>query len=202
MIIKVCGMRYSENIREIEKTGIEWMGFIFYPKSPRFIDRPPCYMPAKCKRVGVFVNENLENILGKVEEFNLDIIQLHGKETPDECLLLKSNKQSVIKAFSIDCENDLKEVSLYENCCDYFLFDTKCPAHGGSGLKFNWDILQHYSGRTPFLLSGGISPESINDIKKFHHEKWIGIDINSGFEKAPALKDKTAIQSFIKQIKS
>ena len=149
MIIKVCGMREPENIRAIEQAGADWMGFIFFPRSARYVSHRPEYLPEQCRRIGVFVNESTENILPKAQEFGLHDIQLHGRETPEQCRELKAAGQEVIKVFSIACESDLQLTGRYEDSCDYFLFDTACPGYGGSGKTFNWDILRVYQGKTP-----------------------------------------------------
>lgn len=201
MIIKVCGMREPENIRAVEQTGTDWMGFIFFPRSARYVALPPDYLPERCKRVGVFVNESTDQILPKAKKFGLHYIQLHGKETPEQCRRLKAEGLGVIKVFSIAGEKDLQSVICYDGICDYFLFDTACPGYGGSGNTFNWNILQAYQGETPFLLSGGIRPDSINALLRFKHRRWAGIDLNSGFETAPTQKDAILLQKFIEQIK-
>lgn len=201
MIIKVCGMREPENIRAIEQAGADWMGFIFFPQSARYVSHRPEYLPEQCHRIGVFVNESSENILLKAQEFGLHHIQLHGRETPEQCRKLKAAGLGVIKVFSIAQESDLQPAGCYEGVCDYFLFDTACSGYGGSGKTFNWNILQAYRGKTPFLLSGGLRPGSLSLLLQFKHEQWAGIDLNSGFETAPALKDAAAVHTFINQLK-
>lgn len=201
MIIKVCGMREPENIRAIEQAGADWMGFIFFPQSARHVSHRPEYLPEQCCRIGVFVNESSENILLKAQEFGLHHIQLHGRETPEQCRKLKAAGLGVIKVFSIAQESDLQPAGCYEGVCDYFLFDTACSGYGGSGKTFNWNILQAYRGKTPFLLSGGLRPGSLSLLLQFKHEQWAGIDLNSGFETAPALKDAAAVHTFINQLK-
>lgn len=201
MIIKVCGMREPENIRAIEQAGADWMGFIFFPQSARHVSHRPEYLPEQCCRIGVFVNESSENILLKAQEFGLHHIQLHGRETPEQCRKLKATGLGVIKVFSIAQESDLQSAGCYEGVCDYFLFDTACSGYGGSGKTFNWNILQAYRGKTPFLLSGGLRPGSLSLLLQFKHEQWAGIDLNSGFETAPALKDAAAVHTFINQLK-
>lgn len=201
MIIKVCGMREPENIRAVEETGADWMGFIFFPRSARYVTERPVYLPEKCKRIGVFVNETTEIILQKAKEFELHAIQLHGKEFPDQCRKLKEQGLEIIKVFSVKEIEDLKSTNDYEGICDYFLFDTACAGYGGSGKAFDWSILKNYQGKTPFLLSGGLCPDSVEALLQFHHPAWTGIDLNSGFEIAPALKDTTLLNRFIEQIK-
>lgn len=201
MIVKVCGMRDPENIRAVENAGADWMGFIFFPRSSRYVAERPSYLPERCKRVGVFVNESTEHILQKAEEFGLDYIQLHGKETPEQCQELKAAGKGIIKVFSIDGESDINAIPQYEGICNYFLFDTACAGYGGSGKTFNWEILHTYHGGTPFLLSGGLNPGSTEALLQFRHPQWAGIDLNSGFETAPALKDADRLHTFIEQVK-
>lgn len=200
-IIKVCGMTEANNIRDIEQLGVDMIGFIFYPKSPRCLCEIPEYLPVRAKRVGVFVNENKEDILMYADRFGLDYIQLHGNESPDYCRTLHSNGLRLIKAFSISLPKDLFDVSAYNGLCDYYLFDTKTPQFGGSGNQFDWNILHYYNGSTPFLLSGGINPYSAKAIKEFHHPRLAGIDLNSRFETAPGLKDVERIEMFLKELR-
>lgn len=201
MIVKVCGMRDAENIREVEALGVDWMGFVFHRTSPRFVGELPDYLPQRAKRVGVFVDETEEQIMETVQLFRLDMVQLHGHETPDFCSRIRSKGLKVIKAINVQNTFSTEEVSFYERACDYFLFDTKTPLPGGSGQKFDWSSLSAYRGTTPFLLSGGISPDDADRVEAFVHERCIGIDLNSRFETSPANKDIHLLQSFIDKIK-
>lgn len=200
MIVKVCGMSQAENIREIEKLAVDWMGFIFAPHSPRFLDKKPDYLPVKTRRVGVFVNAELSEILHRADDFKLWTVQLHGSESPIFCSELRTRSFTVIKAFQIETENDLRKTADYEGSCDYFLFDTKSNTYGGSGKLFDWTLLHSYQGQTPFLLSGGIGPENIIALKAFNHPLCVGIDLNSRFEILPGLKDGKAIKQFLKEL--
>ena len=182
----------------MEQLGIDWMGMIFWPKSSRFVTDVPSYLPKQVRRVGVFVDASLEDIRQHVSDYQLDLIQLHGKETPAFAEALKP--LSVIKAFNIADAEDLKQTKAYEGIVDYFLFDTKGKVVGGNGEKFDWSVLSSYHGETPFLLSGGIGPDDVEAIKSFRHPKCIGIDLNSRFEQAPALKDISKLRNFIKQL--
>ena len=199
MIIKVCGMRDTENIREVEALGIDLMGFVFWPKSSRYVSERPVYLPQKTKHVGVFVNEDIEQVKHIAEEFALDFIQLHGSESPEYAQQLRDWK--VIKAFNIATKEDLEATKSYEGVVDYFLFDTKGKSVGGNGEKFDWSILDNYVGETPFLLSGGIGPDDTERVKAFHHPKCTGIDLNSRFEISPAFKDINKLREFIKEIR-
>ena len=189
MIVKVCGMRQPENIRAVEQAGADWIGLICYDRSPRFVSSVPSYLPQHSKRIGVFVNEDYAGIT------------LHGKETPELCKKLHEEGFRLIKAFALRKASDLECTYAYAPYCDYFLFDTPCHGYGGSGQSFDWSILGNYKGDTPFLLSGGIRPESLPALSGFHHPRWAGIDLNSGFETAPAQKDAKQLASFIEQFR-
>lgn len=201
MIIKVCGMRDSLNIKLVEQLNVDWMGFIFYPKSSRFVSNIPSYLPTKQKRVGVFVNADLNFILKHATDYNLDFIQLHGNETPSFCREIKSTGLSVIKAFGISESTNFTAISTYENCADYFLFDTHSTTVGGSGKTFDHSLLFQYNGKTPFLLSGGLGLENLNDIVHFYHPSLLGLDLNSCFEFSPGIKSVSCLQSFITNYK-
>lgn len=210
MKIKVCGMKFSNNISDLCTLDIDMMGMIFYPKSARYvgnitkneISEIHRYTSEKSiKKVGVFVNSSSENILKSVEEFKLDYVQLHGDETPDFCTSLKEYIP-IIKAFSISEEADFEPTILYEGICSFFLFDTKTSQYGGSGLKFDWSILGRYKGLTPFILSGGISAKDTEHIKDMEHPLFAGIDINSRFEIGPAIKDIDLLATFFKELQS
>ena len=202
MIIKVCGMRDADNIREVEALGIDLMGFIFWPKSSRYVTERPAYLPTQCKRVGVFVNEDIEKMKHIAEEYALDFIQLHGSESPEQISHLSPliSHLSIIKAFNIATTEDLKTTELYEGAVDYFLFDTKGKSVGGNGEKFDWSVLEAYHGETPFLLSGGIGPDDAERVKAICHPKCVGIDLNSKFEVEPALKDIQKLKTFLEQL--
>lgn len=203
MIIKVCGMRDEENIRQLEQLDIDWMGFIFFSESPRFVGPKLSYLPKKVKKIGVFVDQIPQIISELAKQNHLEMIQLHGSEPPWYCINLQEEGYKIIKSFGIDTDGYIPNAQLnaYEGKCDYFLFDTKTKLHGGSGKRFNWERLKDYDGDTPFILSGGISPEDSEEIKSIKHPKFAGIDINSCFEIEPAYKDIEMIKSFIKQIR-
>ena len=206
MITKVCGLCQAENIHAVAKTGIQWTGFIFYTPSPRCLLRDPAEAERvrqlitadafRPKRVGVFVNASQEEIMEVAQQYRLDYLQLHGHESPDFCYALQKRGYALIKAFSIATAEDLAHTADYAGRVDYFLFDTKCAGYGGSGQRFDWSLLQDYQGETPFLLSGGIRPEMAADLQRFHHPRWAGIDLNSGFESAPGVKQAETLRSF------
>ena len=197
MKIKVCGMRNPENLEGLLALKPNFVGFIFYKKSKRFvIDFPKVDFPKDIKKVGVFVNETVEEVLRIVEEYQLDGVQLHGNEPPEYCSELKRENIEVFKAFSVDDAFDFSKTNAFQKVCNYFLFDTKGKEYGGNGIKFNWEVLQKYKGKIPFLLSGGISKNDVFAIKNFKHNAFAGIDINSGFEIEPALKNINEIKEF------
>ena len=201
MIIKVCGMRDADNIRQIERLGTDIMGFIFWPGSPRYVGEQPEYLPAETAKAGVFVNAPLEEIQARKNYFRLDYIQLHGQESPDLCARLQESGAKVIKAFPVETAQDLSACDRYTGCCDFFLFDTRTPQHGGSGKSFPWEILASYTGETPFLLSGGIGPGDEEKINRCHHPRRAGIDLNSRFESRPGVKNPEQLKHFIENLK-
>lgn len=222
-IIKVCGMKNPENILQVETAGADWIGLIFWNGSSRYISPEKAesvrqYLSTRhtdsnrasqVSLVGVFVDASPEYILQTIQTCHLDLIQLHGKESPDYCYKLKSlifrnihRAIPLIKAINVSVPEDLTSTAVYETCCDYFLFDTKSSVPGGSGQTFDWQILNGYSGKKTFLLSGGIQPADIPKIRSFHHPACIGIDLNSRFEQAPGLKDVQKISTFIQALRS
>lgn len=214
MIVKVCGMRDPDNIRDVAQLGIDWMGFIFYAKSPRYAmgngqwatgdgaSRPMGHSCPSPKRVGVFVNASFEEIQTATSRYRLDYIQLHGDETPDECYTLRKRGYALIKALPIAQAEDLRATAGYEGRVDYLLFDTRCTDYGGSGQTFDWSLLHAYQGETPFLLSGGLRLESAEAILRFHHPRLAGIDLNSGFETRPGMKDIARLRDFLQIIRN
>jgi phosphoribosylanthranilate isomerase len=205
--IKVCGMRDPENISGVIAALPDYLGFIFYPKSKRFVGFEPLsdvlsIIPDSVKKVGVFVDETPEKVLETVQIWNLDVVQLHGNESSEYCQQIQDSGITVFKAFSVDEQFDFEKLNAYSEVCDYFLFDTKGQLPGGTGDKFNWQLLEKYKGDVPFFLSGGIDSDDIDAIRQFSHPQLFGIDINSGFEISPALKDVVKVRNFIFRIRS
>ncbi|MGC9355011.1 MAG: phosphoribosylanthranilate isomerase [Mariniphaga sp.] len=201
--IKVCGMKFTQNREAVEKLPVDLLGFIFYPKSKRFVGENPdtgLFNSGKPK-TGVFVNENAFEILGLTKNLGFEFVQLHGRENPKTCRLLKKQGLKVIKAFNLNENFDFFLLEAYQKSVDYFLFDTKTDLPGGSGKKFNWEILEKYKGKVPFFLSGGIGSEDADAIKKLQHPQLFGIDLNSGFEDEPGVKNVEKLKEFIVQIK-
>lgn len=205
MKLKICGMREPENIRAVAALGPDYMGFIFYPLSPRYAgDLSPesvRALPRPIRRVGVFVNETEQQVIRTAVHYLLDYAQLHGDETPEECRRL-NRILPVIKAIAVRTEADLAETQRYEGCCTALLFDTKTERFGGSGRRFDWNILNAYSGETPFLLSGGIGPGDAERLQAVRHPQLAGIDVNSLFESKPGHKECGLLQPFIEQLKT
>lgn len=211
MKVKVCGMTQIDQIYEAERVGADYVGFIFYPATKRYVLNHLSMFAIRdlnidIKRIGVFVNEDEEEVLRIADECDLDIIQLHGDETPAYCERI-SNHYPVIKAFRmLKDDNILWKVSKYANVSDYFLFDTKSPMFGGTGEKFDWNILLEVDMPNPYFLSGGIGPDDVENVKKFSEEikykNLIGVDINSKFEIKPGSKDMSKVAAFIKEYKS
>ena len=193
-------MKFPSNIQAVGALQPDFMGFIFYPKSPRFAEPLDIAtlraLPKSIKKIGVFVNENLENILTIATKYDLDGVQLHGTELVKMCRKLHEAGYIVIKAFPIAEAYNFKVTKRYEGVCDFFLFDTKTDAYGGSGLKFNWGMLYEYVGETPFLLSGGIAPDDAEAILKIEHPMFAGIDLNSRFEVKPGEKNVELLRRF------
>ena len=203
MILKVCGMKDAENTRRAEALGIDMIGNIFYPGSPRYVsERELHFTPKRAKLVSVFVNPSEEQVCRIVSVVGSDYVQLHGTEPPEFCSSLRDKGIRIIKAFPIATAEDMQKTESYAGLCDYYLFDTKTSAYGGSGKQFDWSVLEAYRGGTPFLLSGGIRPESIGAIRSFRHPRLAGIDLNSGFEIEPGLKDIGKLSIFINQFKN
>ena len=203
MNIKVCGMRDEQNIAELCKLPINYIGFIFFAKSSRFVGEEfdtliTKLIPSHIKKVGVFVNASEKYINSKIKAYNLDAIQLHGNESLEFCKSFSNKNVEIIKAFGIDESFDFGTLTEYELVCNYFLFDTKVSSHGGSGQKFDWNILKAYNCSKPFFISGGITIDDLNSINSLSTTLPIHcIDINSKFEKSPALKDIESISAFI-----
>jgi phosphoribosylanthranilate isomerase len=200
-------MRDPENIRQVGELPIQFMGFIFYPPSPRFADSDALWLalkelPPRIRKTGVFVSELLETVLRLAEKYALDAIQLHGKETPEDCFRLKTAlpDRKLIKAFPVSTADDLAATEAYATVCDYFLFDTKTSLRGGSGRQFDWQILESFQGKTPFFLSGGLSPNDADRINAWRHPSLCGIDLNSRFEIRPGIKNVELLRTFINTI--
>ena len=199
--IKVCGMRDAENIKAVDELHPDFMGFIFYPASSRFIAPGTVLPDTKARRVAVFVNASMDEIIKTTREHGIPAVQLHGNETPLFCAELTDLGYQVIKAFRIDESTDVNEIEPYKGLCAYLLYDTKAKAIGGTGMKFDWGILSKLDDFGPFLLSGGIGPDDFDTIKQLNLTNMVGIDLNSKFETGPALKNVDLLFNFIQKFK-
>jgi phosphoribosylanthranilate isomerase len=208
MKLKVCGVTQIEQLKQLDGLGVDYTGLIFYPRSVRYVltklkSKDVNQMHLSLKKVGVFVNSSEEDIKTQVELYGLNLVQLHGDETPAFCSHI-SNKVTVIKAFRITQKNEQNidwMVKPYEDCCDYYLFDTNRPgAYGGTGEKFDWNILKGNIINKPFFLSGGIGVKDIEKIKAFTHPFFYAIDVNSKVEIADGIKDIEAITELMNEL--
>jgi phosphoribosylanthranilate isomerase len=211
MRVKVCGMTQLDQVRKLDEMGVDFAGFIFYQKSPRYVARHLTGEKLKKEKlklgkVGVFVNATYEELMKHVDEYGLDMVQLHGDETPRFCERV-ANYISVIKVFRMG-ENDPIDwiVKPFEDSCDMFLFDTEGAGYGGTGKKFNWDALKNASINKLFFLSGGIEPADTEKLKIFSEEriakKLFSVDINSKFEISSGVKDLKKVREFVVKLKS
>ena len=187
-----------ENITAVASLRPQYLGFIFYPKSPRFVGESfdiPANLPASIKRVGVFVNESNAVIIAKSQSLKLDLVQLHGNESPEQCDELKATGLGVIKVFSVDDDFNFDLTKPYREVVDYFLFDTKGKYYGGNAKTFNWKILRQYDQEVPFFLSGGLSPDNVNTLGDIQKMNLHALDLNSGVEISPGIKDLEKIKT-------
>ena len=208
MKIKVCGNRDLNQVKELNDLGIGYAGFIFYEQSPRYVLKKikaeyVKNLKSDIEKVGVFVNASEEEVMKQIEEFGLDVVQLHGDETSLFCSQI-SDHIKVIKAFRItDPDTNIDwMVKEFDEACDYYLFDKgSAGLYGGTGQKFDWNILAKSAINKPFFLSGGIGIKDVEALRKFEHPFFYGVDVNSRFETEPGLKDVELIKDFIKQLK-
>ncbi len=215
MKVKVCGTRDQANILELLQLPIDFIGFIFYPKSPRFVGNriPENWINQHARdfknvrKAGVFVNAEMEQILNAVHDYELDVVQLHGEESVEYCRELHQyweitsmRSAKLAKAFQVDESFDFAQTAPYEKFCQFFVFDAKGPAQGGNGMHFNWEVLSNYLGFTPYLLSGGIGPEDAGRIRQLNFKQMMGVDINSRFELKPGIKDVARVKKFLEEV--
>jgi phosphoribosylanthranilate isomerase len=198
MKIKICGMRDPDNIRAVAATSPDFMGFIFYPKSPRWVGESfeiPSDLPATVKTTGVFVHSTTEDIVDKIEQHGLKFVQLHGDESRKQCNEIRKTGVGIIKVFTVDVSFDLKRTHAYKNSVDYFLFDTRGNNYGGNGIAFDWTVLDNYDLPVGYFLSGGLSLENIGMAVGLTLPGLIGFDFNSGVEMSPGIKDVMKIRA-------
>jgi phosphoribosylanthranilate isomerase len=207
LMIKICGIREPENMLEVANLKPDLMGFIFYPVSPRYVAKilnPEIFtrFPPGIRKVGVFVNTDFDVINGTIRKYSLDMVQLHGDESPETCRRLSETGIHVIKSFNIKDSNGFKLCAKYISCTNYFLFDASTSKYGGSGYKFDWKILNKYELGHPFFLSGGITPVDVYNILEITNPTFYGIDLNSKFEVKPGLKDIKILKKFMYDVRN
>ncbi|MCB2407801.1 phosphoribosylanthranilate isomerase [Hymenobacter lucidus] len=207
LFIKVCGMREPANIAAVAALQPDFLGFIFYPKSKRFVadglDAALLQrLPAGCRKVGVFVNETTAVIKEQVVRFGFELVQLHGHETPQQCAELQAAGIRVIKAFALDSAFDFDTLTPYVPYCAFFLFDTKGEQPGGNGTTFDWQLLRDYPLPTPYFLAGGLGEQHAQTLKTLHLPGLYAVDLNSGFETTPGLKDAPKLAQMLARLRS
>lgn len=209
MQVKVCGLRLNEDIISVASSGADYVGLIFFPGSSRYaaaiadvgtMEHIAKTYP-KVNRAGVFVDADADEVRMTAEKFSLNVLQFHGEEDPEYCEEFM-NDYTVIKALSIESEGDFAACEAYKNSCHRFLFDTAGPLKGGNGYSWDWSLLSHYEGHLPFFVSGGIGQADILKVAAIRHPMFTGIDINSGFEVYPGVKNTEAVKLFVRIIKA
>lgn len=200
MKIKICGMKYQDNIKEVAALQPDYLGFIFYDKSARYFQDDMPEISQTIKKVGVFVDAELQEVIKTSKKHKLNAVQLHGAESPEYCKDLKSQNLEIIKVFSVKNQFNFDHLKPYELVCDYYLFDTKGKLPGGNGYTFDWNILEDYPSTKPYFLSGGIGLDEIENIKAFLKSDasiyCYAIDVNSKFEREPGLKNIEKLKEF------
>lgn len=206
MNIKVCGLRDAENLNEVAALNPDFVGFIFYDKSPRFVGDDlnadvVRALPRWIRKVGVFVNASPEFIIRNVKKYDLKYVQLHGNETPDFCKSLRMRGINIIKAFRVDESFNFSMLNNYKLHCDFFLFDAKGEQPGGNGVSFDWSLMNRYDNEKPFFISGGIGLHNLSDLDQIRHLKLYGVDVNSQVEVSPGVKDIEKVRELISRLK-
>lgn len=194
-------MRDSENISQVMTLQPNYMGFIFWEPSPRYVDLDTPALKA-VKKTGVFVNASQSFIEEKIIQHKLNAVQLHGKESPDFCKQILNNEVEVIKAFSVNEDFNFSVLTPYETVCDFYLFDTKATLPGGTGLQFDWNLMKKYPSTKPFFISGGIGPNHVDSLLAFEklNLPLYAVDVNSKFETAPGIKNIESLKMFKKEL--
>ncbi|KAB7726167.1 phosphoribosylanthranilate isomerase [Rudanella paleaurantiibacter] len=206
MNVKVCGLRDADNLKEVAALNPDFVGFIFYDKSPRFVGEELDVevvrsLPRNIRKVGVFVNASPESIIRNVKKYDLQYVQLHGTETPDFCKSLRMRGINIIKAFRVDETFNFSMLNNYKLQCDFFLFDAKGEQPGGNGFAFDWSLLSRYDNEKPFFISGGIGLNNLADLEQIRHLKLYGVDVNSQVEVSPGVKDIEKLKELISRVR-
>ena len=199
MKLKICGMKYPDNLAEVARLQPDYLGFIFYEKSPRYMadtlsPEVVQLLPAGIQRVGVFVNASTDYVLTMAARYGLHALQLHGQESPEQCRTLQATGHLIIKVFSMGIQDfDFEKLRLHEPYVNYFLFDSQGKHPGGNGVAFDWNQLQNYPLATPFFLSGGIGPDEATTVKRFTFPRLYALDVNSRYESEPGRKNVASL---------
>lgn len=206
MKIKVCGMRDAPNLAEIAALNPDFIGFIFYDQSPRFVgelldEATVKALPRSIRKVGVFVNASPDYILRNVKKYDLQYVQLHGNETPEYCRSLQNRGINIIKAFRVDGSFNFSMLNNYKAFADFFLFDAKGDQPGGNGITFDWSVLKNYDNTKPFFISGGIGLDNLDQLEQLKGMKLYGVDVNSQVETAPGVKDVDKVKELIARLR-
>ncbi len=206
MNVKICGLREADNIRQIADLRPDFVGFIFYPQSPRFVDEDldaevVRALPRQIRKVGVFVNASPEYILRMMKKYDLQYAQLHGAENPEFCRSLRNRGISIIKAFRVGDDFNFAMLNNYKLHCDFFLFDAKGDQPGGNGIQFDWRQLERYDNDKPFFISGGIGLDNLDQLAQLNGMKLYGVDVNSQVETAPGVKDVAMVKELIARLR-
>ncbi|WP_240635613.1 phosphoribosylanthranilate isomerase [Hymenobacter rigui] len=205
--LKICGMADADSLRAVAALRPDFLGFIFYPQSKRYVgERLPAAavraLPAAIRKVGVFVDDDAATVLARVREYDLQLAQLHGHETPETCAAVRAGGVPVVKAFAVGEGFDFAQLQPYVDCVDYFLFDTAGPQPGGNGTAFDWTLLQDYNLPVPYFLAGGIGPEHAAALRNLRLPGLFALDLNSRFETAPGTKDAGRLEAFFQELKA
>ena len=201
--LKICGLNNTTNLKEILALEPDFIGLNFYPDSIRFVNEEvKVESPENVKRVGVFVNEGIKRIIDYSHEYHLSYIQLHGEESPEFCEALQLHDLKIIKVFRVNKGFTFNEVEPFVEKSEYFLFDAAGESYGGNGVIFNWEILKDYPFDTPYFLAGGLSPENVDQVFQIEFPKLYALDVNSGYEAAPGIKDVDKVKGLIKKMKA
>jgi phosphoribosylanthranilate isomerase len=206
MKLKVCGMRDADNLKDIAALGPDYIGFIFYDQSPRFVgdtldETLVKSLPRSIRKVGVFVNASPDYILRMVKKYDFQYVQLHGTETPEFCRSLRNRGINIIKAFRIDDSFNFSMLNNFKAQCDFFLFDAKGDQPGGNGVTFDWNILSRYDNEKPFFISGGIGLSNVDQVNLLKGFKLYGVDVNSQVETSPGVKDVAKVKEILSYLR-
>ena len=204
--LKICGLKHKTNLFDVVEAGVDYVGMIFYEKSPRFVldslyPEDVWFLPDEVEKIGVFVNASFDEIKKYAKLYQLNLIQLHGNETPEVCKQLQDLGYGVIKAFGVDESFDFNSLNPYQSSVDFFLFDTKTSDHGGSGITFDWNILTNYTLDIPIFIGGGVGLENLNELLNFNFPFLYSVDMNSKLEIEPGLKDISKVQKAVELVK-